>query len=176
MSDRSKFFYWTQLQTQDPSSTKEKNSDLDDHSIISIDAETARLWPGCAEFIASQSLFFLASANWDGQCQCNFQSGEPGFVLVEDNKYLYFPDYRKNGRPTILGNFIENPYVGLLFVDFQTKISVKVNGKVTILEKPEQLEPFYKHAAYRKAVRIIRVEIEYVASNCLELPAEENSE
>ncbi len=172
MPDRSKFFHWIQFRTPETPARTDGGTEAEHHSVISHDAKTAQLWPGCAEFIANQSLFFLASANWDGQCQCNFQSGVPGFVLVEGDKYLYFPDYRKNGRPPIIGNFIENPYVGLLFVDFNTRISVKVNGKVTILEQPGELKRFTKHAAYRNAARVIQVEIEHVASNCLELPCD----
>ncbi len=165
MSDRSKFFYWAQLDTRDAANMASEMGDSSSPGIVSHAAATTRLWPGCAEFIRSRSLFFLASANWDGECHCNFRSGEPGFVLVEDDRYLYFPDNRRNGQQPLISDFTENPYIGLLFVDFKTRISVKVSGKVDILDDPESLKRFARHAAYRKAARVIQVELEHVASS-----------
>lgn len=164
MLENSKRFTKGQKIAHDRYGTAQKAKLLVDNPGYSCD--NLRLWPGFKEFIESRSFFFLASADSEGRCQCNYRGGEPGFVIVQDDTHLYFPDYDGNGILHTLGNFIENPHVGLLFIDFDTGVRVKTSGKVTILDDPDMIRRFRPHAGYQNALRIISVQIEYAVPNC----------
>jgi predicted pyridoxine 5'-phosphate oxidase superfamily flavin-nucleotide-binding protein len=87
------------------------------------------------EFVARQEMMFVSSASGDGECDCTFRAGPPGFVSVLDAQTLAWPEYRGNGVMASLGNMSENAHVGLLFVDFFTDlIGLHVNGRTTIVE------------------------------------------
>jgi predicted pyridoxine 5'-phosphate oxidase superfamily flavin-nucleotide-binding protein len=94
--------------------------------------------PEMRTFIARQEMFFLASADGHGECDVSFRAGKAGFVHVLNEKVLIFPEYRGNGVMASLGNVVENPHVGLLFVDFlRDKIGLHVNGAARILSNEE---------------------------------------
>lgn len=59
------------------------------------------------------------------------RGGRPGFVLVEGNK-LTVPDFPGNNHFNTLGNFVENPKAGLLFVDFDQGHLLMLTGTVEI--------------------------------------------
>ena len=81
------------------------------------------------EFVASCPFFFLATANADGQPDCSFKGGAPGFVRIVAPDLLVFPDYDGNGMFKSLGNLKLNPKVGLLFIAMGEKPKrLRVNG------------------------------------------------
>lgn len=164
MLNNSQYFTTGQIEAQIKYDTHERAKQLIDHPIYSSD--TKKLWPGFAEFISTRPFFFLASADASGNCQCNYRGGEPGFVVIEDEKHLSFPDYDGNGLLHTIGNFIENPHVGLLFIDFETSRRVKVNGKVTLLDESEQLKKYKHNPGYDEAKRVVQVEVTYAVMNC----------
>ena len=93
------------------------------------------------EFIARQEMLFIATADAKGECDCSFRAGLPGFVYVLSDKLLAYPEYRGNGVYASLGNIMENPHIGLLFIDFfQNKVGLHVNGKARIIENNDLLE------------------------------------
>jgi len=164
MFNNSQYFTQGQIEAQNKYETHERAKQLIDHPIYSSD--TKKLWPGFAEFITERPFFFLASADANGNCQCNYRGGEPGFVVVEDDKNLSFPDYDGNGILHTVGNFIENPNVGLLFIDFETSRRIKVNGRVTLLDAKNQLSKFKHKPGYANAARVVHVEVTYAVMNC----------
>src|SRR5712691_4864769 len=74
---------------------------------------------GDRDFIERSAMFFLATADADGQPDVSYKGGMPGFVRVLDERTLAFPDYDGNGMFKSLGNLLVNPKVGLLFLDFE---------------------------------------------------------
>ena len=95
---------------------------------------------GMREFIARQEMCFVATADGRGDCDCTFRAGAPGFVQVLDDRTLAYPEYRGNGVMASLGNVVENPRVGLLFIDFtKDVIGLHVNGAARIVEREELL-------------------------------------
>lgn len=85
-------------------------------------------------FIARQEMVFLSTANAKGQCDCSFRAGTAGFVRVLNAKMLAYPEYRGNGVMASVGNILENPHIGLMFIDFiQSTVGLHVNGKATVL-------------------------------------------
>jgi uncharacterized protein len=96
--------------------------------------------PQMRAFITCQEMFFLSTADGHGECDVSFRAGEAGFVHVLDEKSLAYPEYRGNGVTASLGNIVENPHAGLLFVDFlRDKVGLHVNGVARILSTEEVL-------------------------------------
>ena len=86
------------------------------------------------EFITSQELMFVSTADGVGNCDCSIRAGLPGFVHVADERTLAYPEYRGNGVMASLGNLSENPRIGLLFVDFfHSTVGCHVNGTVRLV-------------------------------------------
>jgi uncharacterized protein len=111
-------------------------------------------------FIARQSLFFLATADAQGQPECSYKGGVPGFVRVVAPDTLAFPSYDGNGMFKSLGNISANPSVGILFIDFQAAKRLRVNGRAMLdLEDPMKGE-------YPGAQAIVRVRAEHIFPNC----------
>jgi uncharacterized protein len=111
-------------------------------------------------FIARQSFFFLATADAQGQPDCSYKGGAPGFVRVVAADTLAFPSYDGNGMFKSLGNVLVNPQVGLLFVDFERPKRLRVNGRATVHEDDPLLAEFVG------AQLIVRVQAEVVFPNC----------
>lgn len=90
------------------------------------------------EFIAKQAIIFIATADAKGDCDSSYRAGEVGFVRVINNKTLLYPEYRGNGVHASLGNILENPHIGLLFIDFtEHQVGLHINGKASIIENEE---------------------------------------
>lgn len=111
-------------------------------------------------FIESCSMFFLATADTQGQPDCSYKGGMPGFVHVLNETTLAFPDYDGNGMFRSLGNVLVNPHVGLLFINFEAPDRVRVNGVASLHHDADQL------AAFPGAQMVVRVEVERIFPNC----------
>ncbi len=89
-------------------------------------------------FIERQEMVWIATADGHGECDCSFRAGPPGFVQVLDARTVRYPEYRGNGVMASLGNIVENPHVGLVFLDFdQERIGLHLNGTARIVEAGE---------------------------------------
>ena len=81
------------------------------------------------DLIRRQEMVFVATADANGNCDCFPRFGTSGFVIILDDKTLAYPEYRGNGVFASLDNIIENPYIGLVFLDFfRTTVGLHVNG------------------------------------------------
>lgn len=90
------------------------------------------------EFIARQEMVFIATADAKGECDCSFRAGTAGFVQVLDSKTLAYPEYRGNGVLASVGNILENPQIGLMFIDFiQSTVGLHINGNAQVLNNDE---------------------------------------
>jgi len=83
-------------------------------------------------FIESDDMFFLATANADGQPPVGYKGGDPGFVRVLDTRTIAFPNYNGNGMYVGMGNVLESAKVRLLFIDFQRGNRLRVHGEASI--------------------------------------------
>lgn len=112
------------------------------------------------EFIEAQDMFFLATADASGQPQCSYKGGDPGFVRVVDETTIAFPLYDGNGMFLSAGNVLENPSVGLLFVDFVGGSRLRLSGEASI----DPADPLID--SYPGAVLVVRVRARAVFPNC----------
>ncbi|WP_223162151.1 pyridoxamine 5'-phosphate oxidase family protein [Salinicola halophyticus] len=66
------------------------------------------------------------------------RGGEPGFVHVTEDGTLRIPDYAGNNFFNTIGNLIQDPRVGLLFVDFETGGMLQITGRARIDWAPQK--------------------------------------
>ncbi|MFC1664167.1 pyridoxamine 5'-phosphate oxidase family protein, partial [Pseudomonadota bacterium] len=77
-----------------------------------------------SEIISQADNFYIATHCDDesvaGVCgaDVSHRGGKPGFVRLEDERNLTFPDFGGNNHFNTLGNIQLNPRAGLLFIDF----------------------------------------------------------
>jgi predicted pyridoxine 5'-phosphate oxidase superfamily flavin-nucleotide-binding protein len=111
-------------------------------------------------FIEARDMFFLASADAEGKPQCSYKGGEPGFVRVLDEHTIAFPSYDGNGMYLSMGNAMVNPNVGLLFIDFEGRKRLRLNGIASVdLDDPLRVE-------WPEAQFVVRVRATEVFPNC----------
>ena len=79
-------------------------------------------------FIERCDMLFLATADAEARPQCNYKGGDPGFVRVVDEHTIAFPNYDGNGMFLSAGNALVNPHVGLLFINFEQRKRLRLNG------------------------------------------------
>ncbi|MDJ1009696.1 MAG: pyridoxamine 5'-phosphate oxidase family protein [Paracoccaceae bacterium] len=60
------------------------------------------------------------------------RGGAPGFVAVTDGTHLRLPDYAGNNFFNTIGNLLENPRIGLVFVDFETGGLLQISGRARV--------------------------------------------
>ena len=96
--------------------------------------------PYMREFILKQEMVFIATADSKGECDCSIRAGKQGFVRVLNKKTLLYPEYRGNGVMASMGNILENPHIGMTFIDFfEHTIGLHGNGKAKIIGNDELL-------------------------------------
>jgi uncharacterized protein len=116
---------------------------------------------GDKTFVESLPYFFLATSNAEGQPDCSYKGGMPGFVRVTGPSELAFPDYDGNGMFKSLGNILVNPNVGLLFIAMHGKPQrLRVNGSATVSNHDPML------AETVGAQLIVRVAARAIFPNC----------
>jgi uncharacterized protein len=111
-------------------------------------------------FVEARDMFFLATVDDEGQPQCSYKGGDPGFVRVLDPLTLAFPSFDGNGMYLSLGNVAQTARVGMLFVDFERARRMRVNGRASLsLDDPLRDE-------YPRAQAVVRVAVTEVFPNC----------
>jgi len=115
---------------------------------------------GDRAFLEARDMFFLATADEEGRPQCSYKGGEPGFVRVLDEHTIAFPSYDGNGMYLSAGNVLVNPNVGLLFIDFEGRKRMRLNG-VASIDPDDPLA-----AEWPEAQLVVRVRAKEVFPNC----------
>jgi predicted pyridoxine 5'-phosphate oxidase superfamily flavin-nucleotide-binding protein len=111
-------------------------------------------------FIERCDMVFVATADAAGHPQCSYKGGEPGFVRVLDEHTIAFPNYDGNGMFLTAGNALVNPHVGLLFISFEERKRVRLNGVAEHVDDDPLL------AEFPEAQFLWRVTTNEVFPNC----------
>lgn len=115
---------------------------------------------GDRAFIEARDMFFIATTDEDGQPQSSYKGGEPGFVRVLDERTIAFPLYDGNGMYLTAGNLMTTKKVGLLFIDFEGRKRMRLNGIASVADADPLL------AEFPEAQLIVRVSATEVFPNC----------
>ncbi len=89
------------------------------------------------------------------------RGGKPGFMRIDDERTLTWPDYVGNFLFNTLGNLVLNPRAGLLFPDFATGDMLYLSGRGEIIWDGDEVK------AFAGAQRLVRFHIERL----VQLPA-----
>ena len=111
-------------------------------------------------FIEARDMVFVATTDAHGRPQCSYKGGEPGFVRVVDERTIAFPVYDGNGMFLTAGNLLDNPNIGLLFIDFEGRKRLRLNGVASVDGEDPLL------AEYPEAKLVVRVAATEVFPNC----------
>jgi predicted pyridoxine 5'-phosphate oxidase superfamily flavin-nucleotide-binding protein len=113
------------------------------------------------DVVAKADTFFIASQSggdandWRDGVDISHRGGRPGFVAIEGERTLTWPDYRGNFFFNTLGNIAADPCCGLLFIDFDGSDVVQLTGRAEILWDWDRTDP-----RWRDAQRLVRFDLE----------------
>jgi predicted pyridoxine 5'-phosphate oxidase superfamily flavin-nucleotide-binding protein len=128
--------------------------------------ETA-VTPELETFLASLDMFYLGTANAQGQPYIQHRGGPPGFLKVLDPRTLAFADFGGNRQYITLGNLSENPRAFLFLMDYAGPRRVKVWGTARVVEGDAGLIETLQDPGYPAEVeRAIVFEVEAWDVNC----------
>lgn len=111
------------------------------------------------EWIHGADAVFVATLNPQGQPDCSYKGGLPGFISVLDERTIEIPSYDGNGMYRTLGNS-EGGSVGLLFLLPELPAKLRIHGIAEVRLDPETLE---RHVG---AEAVITITTTAVFENC----------
>ena len=94
---------------------------------------------GLEGFLADLDMFYLGTANAEGQPYVQYRGGSPGFLKVVDPHTLSFADFSGNRQYISLGNLSENPKAFIFLMDYANSRRIKVWGTAKVVEDDEEL-------------------------------------
>lgn len=130
----------------------------------------AALTPEMRQTIRGADTFFIGSGHKSGEphesngMDASHRGGPSGFVTVESDTRIVFPDYAGNNHFNTIGNLVVDPRVALLFVDFDGGGLLQLTGKAQVdWDSPAVAE----HAG---AQRLVCIDIEEIVHRRDALP------
>jgi len=121
------------------------------------------------DFIRHSPFCVMATSNATGDCDASPKGGTPGFVKVLSDKQLFIPDVAGNKLFHGYGNIEANPKVGLIFFIPGVGNTVRINGRVKVVDRAElkdvQLE-VNQPDDHAKVLQGLLVDVEESYSHC----------
>ncbi|PZD96359.1 pyridoxamine 5'-phosphate oxidase [Paenibacillus sambharensis] len=93
---------------------------------------------GASAFLQSQTIVIVSAVREDGQVWCSYLTGEPGFIKVTSETELRIASSFPRSDP-VIWSLQSNPAIGLLFIDFNRRIRLRINGRASIQHGGELL-------------------------------------
>ena len=123
--------------------------------------------PELEAFLAELDMFYMGTANAEGQPYIQYRGGSPGFLRVLDETTLGFADFGGNRQYITLGNLSENPKAFLFLMDYARSRRIKLWGHARIVEDDPALLDRLRDPDYPgKVERAILFQIEAWDINC----------
>jgi uncharacterized protein len=116
-----------------------------------------RLDSTAALFIESADTFFISThyvhdnRSHSHGVDASHRGGMPGFVRIDDDRTLTWPDFIGNSFFNTLGNLMINPRAGLLFPNFETGDLLYVSGRGEVIWESDEIKTF---AGAQRLVRL----------------------
>jgi predicted pyridoxine 5'-phosphate oxidase superfamily flavin-nucleotide-binding protein len=107
-----------------------------------------KVTPELAEFIADLDMFYLGTANAEGQPYIQYRGGAPGFLKVVDEQTLGFADFGGNKQYITFGNLADNPKAFIFLMDYANSSRIKLWGTARVVEGDERLNDQLRDPAY----------------------------
>jgi uncharacterized protein len=93
------------------------------------------------KFIASSPFICLHTLDGVEHTELSPRGDPEGFVYVVDDKFLLIPDRPGNKRVDSMYNLLKDSRLGIIFLVPGTSWVLKINGKASLVSKPEILQP-----------------------------------
>lgn len=123
--------------------------------------------PELKSFLAGLDMFYLGTANAEGQPYIQYRGGASGFLKVIDEHTLGFADFGGNRQYITLGNFKENPKAFIFLMDYVNSRRIKLWGTAHVVEDdPGLLEQLRNEDYGGRVERAIVFSIEAWDVNC----------
>jgi len=116
------------------------------------------------DWVEGADTFFIATGHPDLGMDASHRGGRPGFVRMETDTRMVFPDYSGNNMFNSLGNITAYPPIGLLFPDFRSGAALQLSGVARIVW-PDSAN-ISRIARFPGARRLVEFDIE----RAIELP------
>ncbi len=118
-------------------------------------------------YLEGLDMFYLGTANADGQPYIQYRGGPPGFLKIVDEQTLGFADFGGNRQYITLGNLSENPKAFIFLMDYVNQQRIKVWGRAEVIEGNAELNERLRDPRYPgKVERSIVFHIEAWDVNC----------
>ncbi len=123
--------------------------------------------PAQRELIAKSDTFFIATQFLDGENEAtqgvdvSHRGGKPGFLKIEGDNQVLWPDFRGNAHFNTIGNILRNPRSGLLLMDFESGDLLYMTGVAEVIWEGPEVEAFQ---AAERLMRFTVSELIHVAS------------
>jgi predicted pyridoxine 5'-phosphate oxidase superfamily flavin-nucleotide-binding protein len=116
-----------------PQYIKQRHLEPDATVVPASDVRRAdRLQPADMDQIGSADTFVIGTRHPRRGSDSSHRGGAAGFVRVEDDTHLWWPDYPGNNMFNTLGNLAADPAAALLFPDFATGRAVQLHGTAAL--------------------------------------------
>lgn len=92
-----------------------------------------------AEFLSGLDMFYLGTANANGQPYIQYRGGPRGFLKVVDEQTLGFADFGGNAQYISYGNLTENPRAFLFLIDYERSRRIKLWGTARMIDDDPEL-------------------------------------
>lgn len=123
--------------------------------------------PQLEEFLSRLDMFYLGTANGEGQPYIQYRGGAPGFLKILDEKTLGFADFKGNQQYITLGNLSENSKAFIFLMDYEQSRRIKLWGKAKVVQGDKTLEEKLHDPTYSgKVERAIVFELKAWDVNC----------
>ncbi len=123
--------------------------------------------PELTAFLAGLDMFYLGTANAEGQPYIQYRGGAAGFLKVLDEKTLGFADFGGNRQYITLGNLSDNPKAFIFLMDYASSRRIKLWGTARVVEDdPDLLERLQDPEYPGRVERAILFSIEAWDVNC----------
>lgn len=123
--------------------------------------------PELEAFLAELDMFYLGTANAEGQPYIQYRGGSPGFLKKVDEKTLGFADFGGNRQYITLGNLSENPKAFIFLMDYARSRRIKVWGHARAVDDDPALFDRLRDSSYPgKVERVILFHVEAWDVNC----------
>ncbi len=112
-------------------------------------------------------LFYLGTANAEGQPYIQYRGGTPGFLKAVDDKTLAFADFGGNRQYITLGNLSENPKAFIFLMDYARSQRIKLWGNARVVDDDPALLDRLRDRSYSGEVERAKLfQIEAWDVNC----------
>ena len=126
-----------------------------------------KVTPELESFLAERDMFYLSTANAEGQPYIQYRGGPPGFLRVLDESTLGFADFAGNQQYISTGNLSENPKAFIFLIDYVERRRIKIWGTAEVVEGDKDLLAQLSDERYpAQPERVIRFKIEAWDVNC----------